>query len=79
MENFDLLENSCKRLPRLLELKAPVCIVVAEVRLLMDLAMEAVQDTLHTDFHSELTKRRRDKATQTREASEAAETAKKET
>ena len=60
--DINLLKKSCSRLPRLIELKSPACIVVGEMQLLNDLAYEALQDLLRQEFRGAQNKRRQKKS-----------------
>ena len=44
--DIELLRNSCTRLPKLIELDAPACIILSEFRILSAFAIEAIDDAL---------------------------------
>lgn len=58
MDDLERLTKSCERLPKFIELHAPTCIIVAEIRILTDCAFSTLQKSLNKDFDSYLQNRR---------------------
>ena len=54
MTRLERLQNSCARLPKLVESHAPTSLLVAELHILADVALEAVRDSVHRDFDERL-------------------------
>ncbi len=47
--NIELLENSCARLPKLLQLKVPSCMLLNEIRILHDRAITAIANVVNSE------------------------------
>ena len=59
-DRLRLLQSSCERLPRLVELASPPAIVVNELRLLNEHALSLLAGLLAESTRKELRRRRRD-------------------
>lgn len=46
MTDLELLQTSCVRLPRLVELDAPPCIIANEIHILTNLAMKKLRSSM---------------------------------
>ncbi len=53
--DIKLLEKSCNRLPKLLELNAPTGMLLNELRILNNLALEAIHESVGRDLRARLT------------------------
>ncbi len=58
MARLDLLKNSCRRLPGLVEANAPTCMLVSEFRLLSQHALDVIADSIRQDTRAEFARRK---------------------
>ena len=58
MKDLQLLNNSCTRLPKLIELDAPASILVAELQILSNHTLDAIAEAVQRNLHREMDTRR---------------------